>query len=109
MTDIKFITEPDETGLGRIVVDGKFYGLPSGAVAALARSFTAHKMADNAAKAFREGIASAIPEGWQLVPVEPTPEMVESAMPTSNLASRFQISESYRAMLAASPKQKETE
>lgn len=29
---IEFVTEPDETGKGRIVVDGKFYGLPVDAV-----------------------------------------------------------------------------
>jgi len=33
MTDITYITESDVTGLGRIVVDGKFYGVPVKAVA----------------------------------------------------------------------------
>ena len=31
---IEFITEPDVTGMGRIVVDGKFYGLPVDVVVA---------------------------------------------------------------------------
>ena len=29
---IDFITEPDETGKGRVVVDGRYYGLPLDAV-----------------------------------------------------------------------------
>lgn len=37
MIDIKFITKPDETGLGRIIVDGRFYGLPVAAVERFAR------------------------------------------------------------------------
>lgn len=61
MTDIKFLIEPDETGLGRIVVDGKFYGIPSGAVAALARSFTAHDIAvSDEIERNREAIAELV-------------------------------------------------
>lgn len=30
--DIKFVTEPDETGKGRVIVDGRYYGLPMAAV-----------------------------------------------------------------------------
>lgn len=33
MTDITYITEQDETGLGRIVVDGRSYGVPAKAIA----------------------------------------------------------------------------
>lgn len=29
---IDFVTEPDETGKGRVVVDGRYYGLPMNAV-----------------------------------------------------------------------------
>lgn len=30
--NIEFVTEPDETGKGRVIVDGKYYGLPANAV-----------------------------------------------------------------------------
>lgn len=36
MSEIKFITEQDETGLGRIVVDGRYFGLPAREVAIFA-------------------------------------------------------------------------
>jgi hypothetical protein len=26
--DIKFVTKPDELGLGRVIVNGRYYGLP---------------------------------------------------------------------------------
>ena len=46
--------------------------------------------------------AAPVPEGWQLVPVEPTPEMVKA----SNLISyRDEGQEHWKAMLAAAPKE----
>lgn len=92
MTGIKFITEPDETGLGRIVVDGKFYGLPSGAVAALARSFTAHDIA----------------------PIEAIGNLLAQAMnqAVANGANSVSMPDEYveiAAWLAAGTKQKESE
>ena len=41
------------------------------------------------------------PEGWQLVPVEPTIEMVQAA---TNSAVCFGTKAAYKAMLAAAPK-----
>ena len=29
---IEFVTTPDETGKGRVIVDGRYYGLPLGVV-----------------------------------------------------------------------------
>lgn len=29
MSQIKFIVEPDETGLGRIIFEGRYYGVPA--------------------------------------------------------------------------------
>lgn len=46
----------------------------------------------------------AVPEGWQLVPVEPTWEMVQAATHSS---VAFGTKASYKAMLAAAPKQKD--
>jgi hypothetical protein len=33
MPDIRFVTAPDETGLGRLVVNGRYFGLPCEVVA----------------------------------------------------------------------------
>lgn len=59
--------------------------------------------------------APTIPEGWQLVPMEPTPEMYAAAshLVTGDWKGRGfeypdELFEAYRAMLAAAPKQKET-
>lgn len=47
----------------------------------------------------------AIPEGWQLVPVEPTPEMLKAGQyRVGNLSTEKWFAVSYRAMLAAAPK-----
>lgn len=46
--------------------------------------------------------ASGVPDGWKLVPVEPTPEMMRSGMNVPfNKAARHNAV--YRAMLAAAP------
>jgi len=45
----------------------------------------------------------AIPEGWQLVPVESTPEMVSAASRTRISATPWPVAV-YKAMLAAAPK-----
>ncbi len=50
----------------------------------------------------------AIPEGWQLVPVEPTAGMIEAAKSTTSAAlTRSHANEIYRAMLAAAPEKQE--
>lgn len=51
-----------------------------------------------------ERLRAGRPEGWQLVPVEPTAEMIEAAVKGSRAdVSYFDAEETYRAMLAASP------
>lgn len=47
-----------------------------------------------------EPIRYEVPEGWQLVPVEPTEEMLDAGYFTNHGANRG----IYRAMLAAAPK-----
>lgn len=62
------------------------------------------------AKAKEEGGRESVPDGWQVVPIEPTDKMIGSAWSTSNFASTHQRYASYKAMLAAAPKpQGETE
>ncbi|AVH41876.1 hypothetical protein [Agrobacterium tumefaciens] len=61
---------------------------------------------DELAELFR--IAHRIPEGWQLVPVEPTAGMIEAAKSTTSAAlTRSHANEIYRAMLAAAPAKQE--
>lgn len=58
---------------------------------------------DKATPLYAKPSMPAVPEGWQLVPKEPTPEMAAAAVtafPCSHI-------ESYRAMLAAAPEYKE--
>lgn len=52
------------------------------------------------------GAVAAVPDGWQLVPIEPTPEMVRASDPVdgSEYVSAGKI---YRAMLKAAPKPEE--
>lgn len=49
--------------------------------------------------------APAVPEGWQLVPVDPTPEMTSNAVAKAAIKYRCQdvYRRVYRAMLAAAP------
>lgn len=52
-----------------------------------------------------------VPEGWQLVPVEPTPEMLDEGATHCGdgmLGSKEEADNVYRAMLAAAPKVGET-
>lgn len=100
MSDIKFITEQDETGLGRIVVDGKYYGLPAKEVALL-RFLSEDRERLRAEVAALKGNAS-IPEGWVMVPEEPTDEMVQLAI---DMNDGFR--NGYKAMIAAAPKPQE--
>lgn len=59
-----------------------------------------------------EPIRYEVPEGWQLVPVEPTTEMVEAYFAgkmeaqscTHQQIARERVARDYRAMLAAAPK-----
>ena len=55
------------------------------------------ELADEAVRAKQQ----AVPEDWQLVPVEPTFEMVQAATHSSVV---FGTKAAYRAMLAAAPK-----
>lgn len=50
---------------------------------------------------FPEAAKMVAPEGWQLVPVEPTIEMVQAA---THSAVGFGTRAAYQAMLAAAPK-----
>lgn len=56
---------------------------------------TAYEFARRVLEAFR-GIP-AVPHGWAIVPINPTPEMIDCAKGNS-------IADLYRAMLAAAPK-----
>ena len=47
------------------------------------------------------GVGNMVPDGWQLVPVEPTIEMVQAA---TNSAVGFGTRAAYQAMLSAAPK-----
>ena len=64
-------------------------------------------VADNEARAFFSGYRAAtetiIPKGWQLVPEEPTEEMIKEADKHEHRFSDV----IYRAMLAAAPKYEE--
>jgi len=51
------------------------------------------------------GALHAVPDGWKLVPVEPTDEMIDAGCDASS-AFRVDIDRSYRAMLAAAPEVK---
>lgn len=55
--------------------------------------------------------APAIPEGWQLVPKEPTPEMIRSGQSEYGevVFAEHQVNSVYRDMLAAAPKPIEVE
>ena len=46
--------------------------------------------------------APSVPEGWKLVPIEPTPSMAASV----ELSTANSVSNIYRAMLAAAPEAK---
>lgn len=56
---------------------------------------------------YRHPPAPAVPEGWQLVPVEPTPEMLSATTTSRNPALRAEImhmaAEDWAKMLAAAP------
>lgn len=49
----------------------------------------------------------AVPEGWQLVPKEPTTEMLKSVWSLHHANGREIASVIYEALLAAAPKQEE--
>lgn len=48
-------------------------------------------------------LTQAAPDGWRLVPVEPTPEMTHAGKMASAPASWHYLNITYRAMLSASP------
>ena len=65
----------------------------------------AHKYRD----AFRTALAAlrSVPEGWQIVPVEPTPEMISAGWEHTALPCWSEdVAKAYRAMLSAAPKAK---
>ena len=45
-----------------------------------------------------------IPEGWQLVPIEPTEDMLDAAKRSGATGGDIDISNDYKAMLVAAPK-----
>lgn len=59
------------------------------------------------ARAALQPAGVAVPEGWKLVPVEPTDEMLQSVTTSKHEALRAEVmrmaGEDYRAMLAAAP------
>lgn len=70
----------------------------------------AERAIEDAATALRLSAGGGVPEGWKLVPVEPTPEMIGSgglASFKSDMATGLNVREglisAYKAMLAASP------
>ena len=50
--------------------------------------------------------APAIPEGWKLVPVEPTKEMLDKGRIDNSIHGRTLAEACYRSMLNAAPEQK---
>lgn len=46
---MEFVTKPDETGKGRIVVDGRYFGMPLDAVKLLERLYNEDKEKQNEA------------------------------------------------------------
>lgn len=52
--------------------------------------------------------AAAVPEGWQVVPEEPTKEMIEASWDVAGIGvignQQVHIAIAYRVMLAAAPK-----
>ena len=58
------------------------------------------KQTDGIKKWYEPVYGAPVPEGWQLVPVEPTEEMLDAGYFTNHGANRG----IYRAMLAAAPK-----
>jgi hypothetical protein len=56
---------------------------------------------------FREKCGMNIPEGWKLVPLEPTPEMIEAGRDAEHrcgmLPRQAPVAYGYRAMVKAAP------
>jgi len=50
--------------------------------------------------------APSVPEGWKLVPIEPTPTMITAALESSHAINAHRAEHCYRAMLAATPEAK---
>jgi len=50
-----------------------------------------------------EGVSVKVPEGWKLVPIEPTDEMLDAAQDAVDDTFRLDIVRTYSAMLAAAP------
>ena len=65
--------------------------------------FTSHDMASASAQGFRDGQAQAVPEGYVLVPFEPTPAMLKEIHLIDEFSERALIAR-YKAMLSAAPK-----
>ena len=56
----------------------------------------------NLEQRIRETEAQRVPEGWKLVPVEPTDEMIDAGCDEAD-AYRVDIDRAYRAMLSVAP------
>ena len=50
--------------------------------------------------------APSVPDGWKLVPIEPTPTMITAALESSHAINAHRAEYCYRAMLAAAPEAK---
>ena len=50
--------------------------------------------------------APSVPDGWKLVPSEPTPTMITAALESSHAINAHRAEHCYRAMLAAAPEAK---
>jgi len=60
---------------------------------------------ENSSIAYAAGQASKVPEGWKLVPVEPTYEMKKAAWDDYESDSHTGVESWWKAMLAAAPSQ----
>lgn len=86
------------------------YTLAEGIRAALTELSAAHAIelrayeatVQNMAERIRQLEAERVPEGWTLVPVEPTDAMLDEIRWTEDISYRAMLAR-YRAMLAAAP------
>lgn len=62
--------------------------------------------AEQLCQAVREAVAAAVPEGWKLVPIEPTQEMCVVDFDCDDSVGIDSARIIYKAMLAASPEVK---
>ncbi|MCU2458403.1 hypothetical protein N8Q46_08305 [Enterobacter hormaechei subsp. hoffmannii] len=102
---------PAQDGNSPVIPDGLRLALSNAGIAApesdemLAATYEKHIQALVTWVKDRKPFKSAvIPDGWVLVPVEPTPEMINSAMLDNETG---EVAEIYELMLAAAPQQED--